>query len=52
MTGIDRALTVFLVAYFCYLCGKHLRKGNPYDHFNDKGTTCYMQLFAGIEHEE
>jgi len=32
-------------AYFCYICGKLLAKGNPYDHFSEVGSRCYYRLF-------
>ena len=31
--------------HFCYLCGAYLEKGNPYSHFNDKKSSCYMRLW-------
>jgi len=31
--------------HFCYLCGAWLMPGDPYRHFNTKGSTCYMRLW-------
>ena len=31
--------------HFCYLCGAYLDKGNPYTHFNNKKSGCYMRLW-------
>ena len=31
--------------HFCYLCGAWLDAGNPYLHFNTRGSTCYQRLW-------
>ncbi|KAL9039741.1 MAG: hypothetical protein Q9214_004755, partial [Letrouitia sp. 1 TL-2023] len=31
--------------HFCYLCSSWLDKGNPYRHFNDLESGCYMRLW-------
>jgi len=31
--------------HFCYLCGAWLEAGNPYQHFNTRGSTCYQRLW-------
>jgi len=38
--------------HFCYLCGAFLDKRRPYQHFNDPQSTCFNQLFAGINTDE
>ena len=35
-------------AYFCWLCGHVLDKGNPYSHYGDKSGKCYNKLFLGL----
>ncbi|KIV98578.1 hypothetical protein, variant [Verruconis gallopava] len=32
-------------SHFCYLCSAWLDPGNPYEHFNKKGTPCYQRLW-------
>ncbi|KAK4695238.1 E3 ubiquitin-protein ligase RNF14, partial [Lecanoromycetidae sp. Uapishka_2] len=31
--------------HFCYLCGRYLDKGNPYQHYNTNKSSCYMRLW-------
>lgn len=31
--------------HFCYLCSSYLMEGNPYQHFNDTKSACYMRLW-------
>ncbi len=31
--------------HFCYLCSSYLMESNPYQHFNDKHSQCYMRLW-------
>jgi E3 ubiquitin-protein ligase RNF14 len=31
--------------HFCYLCSAYLMPDNPYGHFNDLKSTCYMRLW-------
>ena len=31
--------------HFCYLCGAYLERGNPYHHYNDRKSGCYMRLW-------
>jgi E3 ubiquitin-protein ligase RNF14 len=31
--------------HFCYLCSAYLMPDNPYRHFNDLKSTCYMRLW-------
>ena len=31
--------------HFCYLCGAYLMADNPYRHYNEEGSTCYMRLW-------
>jgi E3 ubiquitin-protein ligase RNF14 len=31
--------------HFCYLCSSYLMESNPYQHFNDEYSTCYMRLW-------
>ena len=31
--------------HFCYLCSSYLTADNPYRHFNDLKSTCYMRLW-------
>ena len=38
--------------YFCYLCEAKLPRANPYAHFSSPNTTCYNQLFQGIEMDD
>ncbi|KAJ1954721.1 hypothetical protein EC988_002281 [Linderina pennispora] len=38
--------------HFCYLCGAFIDKGDPFIHFNDKGSKCHMRLFEGIVEDE
>ncbi|KAF2156251.1 RWD-domain-containing protein, partial [Myriangium duriaei CBS 260.36] len=38
--------------HFCYLCGAWLDSGNPYQHFNNKGSSCYMRLWELEEGDE
>ena len=35
--------------FFCWLCGAHLAKNNPYGHFNTPGGGCFNQLFQGVD---
>ena len=32
-------------SHFCYLCSSWLNPGNPYEHFNNKKSHCYMRLW-------
>ncbi|KAK2764966.1 translation termination inhibitor protein itt1 [Arachnomyces sp. PD_36] len=32
-------------SHFCYLCSTWLIEANPYAHFNDPGSGCYMRLW-------
>jgi E3 ubiquitin-protein ligase RNF14 len=32
-------------SHFCYLCSAWLSPSNPYQHYNDKKTGCYMRLW-------
>jgi E3 ubiquitin-protein ligase RNF14 len=32
-------------SHFCYLCSTWLVESNPYAHFNDTGSSCYMRLW-------
>ncbi|OJD36434.1 ring finger protein [Diplodia corticola] len=38
--------------HFCYLCGAWLAPDNPYQHFNNKNTGCYMRLWELEEGDE
>lgn len=38
--------------HFCYLCGAWLDPNNPYQHFNNKKTDCYMRLWELEEGDE
>jgi E3 ubiquitin-protein ligase RNF14 len=38
--------------HFCYLCGAWLEAGNPYQHFNKPGTSCYQKLWELEEGDE
>ena len=31
--------------HFCYLCSSYLMESNPYQHFNDEYSPCYMRLW-------
>ena len=31
--------------HFCYLCSAWLEPGNPYKHYNEERTNCYMRLW-------
>ena len=31
--------------HFCYLCGAYLHKDNPYQHYNNGKSECYMRLW-------
>ncbi|KAL9084366.1 MAG: hypothetical protein Q9159_005274 [Coniocarpon cinnabarinum] len=31
--------------HFCYLCSSWLNPGNPYEHFNNRKSSCHMRLF-------
>ena len=31
--------------HFCYLCGAWLEPSNPYQHFNNKASSCYQRLW-------
>ena len=35
--------------HFCFLCGAYLLADNPYRHYSDKDTRCYMMLWVGEE---
>ncbi|GME59520.1 Ring finger protein [Neofusicoccum parvum] len=39
-------------SHFCYLCGAWLDPNNPYQHFNNKKTGCYMRLWELEEGDE
>jgi len=38
--------------HFCYRCGDTLYKGNPYEHFNIRGISCYRKLFDFKQEDE
>ncbi|KAI1292114.1 E3 ubiquitin-protein ligase RNF14 [Halotydeus destructor] len=35
--------------YFCWLCLTAISTANPYTHFNDPQSTCFNQLFLGMD---
>jgi E3 ubiquitin-protein ligase RNF14 len=43
--GCNHMICFKCKTHFCYLCSAYLMPGNPYKHFNDLKSTCYMRLW-------
>lgn len=43
--GCNHMICFICNTHFCYLCSSWLSSTNPYKHFNDKTTGCYMRLW-------
>lgn len=35
--------------YFCWICMAKLSSEKPYEHYDQRGTSCFEQLFAGVD---
>lgn len=43
--GCNHMICFKCKTHFCYLCSSYLMPDNPYRHFNDFKSTCYMRLW-------
>lgn len=43
--GCNHMICFKCKAHFCYLCGAYLHQGNPYAHYNQPKSGCYMRLW-------
>lgn len=43
--GCNHMICFKCSTHFCYLCSSYLMEDNPYQHFNDLKSTCYMRLW-------
>ena len=43
--GCNHMICFKCKTHFCYLCSAFLMPDNPYKHFNDMKSTCYMRLW-------
>jgi len=43
--GCNHMICFKCKTHFCYLCSSYLMPDNPYVHFNDLKSTCYMRLW-------
>jgi E3 ubiquitin-protein ligase RNF14 len=43
--GCNHMICFKCSTHFCYLCSSYLMEDNPYKHFNDLKSTCYMRLW-------
>ncbi|KAL9617037.1 MAG: hypothetical protein Q9160_008154 [Pyrenula sp. 1 TL-2023] len=43
--GCNHMICFKCKTHFCYLCSNYLMESNPYAHFNDKKSSCYMRLW-------
>lgn len=43
--GCNHMICYTCNTHFCYLCSSWLHAGNPYSHFNNKNSTCFMRLW-------
>lgn len=50
--GCNHMICYTCNTHFCYLCSSWLHAGNPYTHFNNKNSTCYMRLWELEEGDE
>ena len=42
--GCNHMICFKCKTHFCYLCSSYLLESNPYEHFNNHKSTCYMRL--------
>lgn len=52
MDGCNKMTCQRCSIYFCWLCMSILNLGNPYNHFNDRNSPCYNQLFLGADEDD
>jgi E3 ubiquitin-protein ligase RNF14 len=43
--GCNHMICFRCSTHFCYLCSAWLNAGNPFQHFNSEGESCYMRLW-------
>lgn len=44
--GCNHMICFKCQTHFCYLCSSYLMPDNPYRHFNEKKSPCYMRLWV------
>ncbi|EXJ91549.1 hypothetical protein A1O3_00097 [Capronia epimyces CBS 606.96] len=44
--GCNHMICFKCKTHFCYLCSSYLMPDNPYRHFNDEKSPCYMRLWV------
>ncbi|KEF63882.1 uncharacterized protein A1O9_01860 [Exophiala aquamarina CBS 119918] len=44
--GCNHMICFNCKTHFCYLCSSYLMADNPYSHFNDEKSQCYMRLWV------
>lgn len=48
MEGCNKMRCSACYTFFCNVCGVYLNHDKPYEHFNDKSSSCYGKLFHGM----
>lgn len=48
MDGCNKMRCLSCYTFFCNICGSFLDHSQPYEHFNNKASTCYGKLFHGM----
>ncbi|KAK7082050.1 E3 ubiquitin-protein ligase rnf14 [Halocaridina rubra] len=47
--GCNKMTCQYCSIYFCWLCMSLLDKSRPYEHYNNRMSPCFNQLFMGVE---
>lgn len=48
LDGCNKMKCLACYSFFCNVCGAFLPPDTPYEHFNDKSSSCYGKLFHGM----
>lgn len=48
MEGCNKMRCSACYTFFCNVCGVYLSHDKPYEHFNEKSSSCYGKLFHGM----